>query len=177
MPRLTRLIAAGICLVASHVAVAAPPIEAVAFLEGTWRGRVEGSLVEEIWSAPQGSSVMGVFRWCRPDGTPAMFEILAITREGEGDGAAVRLRLRHYSPTLVAKEAADRPLTLVLRESTASSALFVAEADRGGDLESIRYAVERDDAGERLAIEIRFVARGEPAAQRPPLTLTLERRR
>lgn len=106
-----------------------------------------------------------------------MFEILAITREGEGDAAAVRLRLRHYSPTLVAKEPPDRPLTLVLRESTPDSALFVAEPDRGGDLESIRYAVERDDAGERLAIEIRFVARGEPAARRPPLNLTLERRR
>lgn len=151
------------------------PLAGVGFLAGSWRGSVDGAFVEEIWSQPYGPSMMGVFRWCRGDGTPAMFELLAITREAGGESDTIRLRLRHYSSTLAAKEPADKPLSLVLKELTANSARFVAEKD-AGDLATVHYQVE----GDELRIEIAFTARGgadraQEDGPREPLRFVLRR--
>lgn len=122
-------------------------LDTLGFLAGSWTGDMSGSYVEETWSRPQGTSIIGSFRWLKKDGTPSMFEMLAITREDD----AVRLRLRHYSGKLIAKEDADKPLTLKLTESSATRAVFEAEKD-AGDLERIVYAVESGV----LAIDVEF---------------------
>jgi hypothetical protein len=155
---------------ASSAVKEATPVERVqslSFLAGAWRGEMGGSLVEEVWSQPHGSSIMGCFRWCKPDGTPSMFEILTITAEGED----VLLRLRHYSPKLVAKEEADKPLTLALREITARRAVFGAQS--AGDLSSVTYEVKPDEHGtDRLHIEVAFIQGEKP---RQPLVFTLSK--
>lgn len=139
------------------------------FLAGTWRGEMNGGVVEEMWSEPQGNNILGTFRWLRKDGKPVMFEMLAITEE---DGA-VRLRLRHYSAKLGAKEEADKPLTLRLSQLTATDALnravFAAEKD-AGDLKEVVY----DRKGDSLAVDVVFVA-NEDGSEREPLKFKLKR--
>jgi hypothetical protein len=68
-----------------------PAIAALAFLQGTWRGTMDGDPVEETWSAPAGDSIIGMFRW-QHDGTTTLWELLSIKVE---EGRAV-LRLRHF---------------------------------------------------------------------------------
>jgi len=139
-------------------------IDSLAFLAGSWSGDM-GGYVEENWSRPQGTSIVGTFRWLKKNGSPSMFEMLAITREDD----AIRLRLRHYSPTLNAKEDADKPLTYRLKEVSGARAVFEAEKDPGS-VERIVYAVE-DDA---LAIDVIFKPEeGKPA--RDPLNFRLKR--
>lgn len=139
----------------------------VAFLAGSWQGDMGGSFVEEMWSRPQGNNVVGTFRWLKKDGTPAMLEMLAITQESD----AVRLRLRHYSAMLHAKEDADKPITLRLSRTGEGLAQFDAEKD-SGDLVRVTYTV----ADGRLAVSVEFAAASEPGASpRPPLKFNLAR--
>lgn len=139
------------------------------FLAGTWRGE-SGGLVEETWTTPEGNNIVGCFRWLRTDGTPRMLEMLAITSEPDG----IRLRLRHYSATLGAKEAAEEPMTLKLAAVSlggagGATAAFVAER-HADSLDRITYRVERDV----LWITVAFKAE-TGAAPRKPLEFRLTR--
>src|SRR5687768_8345380 len=69
----------------------------LAWLEGHWRDDSGGNLSEEIWTAPSGDSLMGMWRWAQ-DGKVRVFELLAIKAE---EGKLV-LRLRHFDPKLAA---------------------------------------------------------------------------
>lgn len=149
----------------------AAPASALAdlgWLAGAYAQTNERGVAEEHWSAPHGNSIMGMFRWCKPDGTPAMFEILTITREGEGDGAKTLLRLRHFSPTLVGKEEKDKPMTLVLESGGPGRAVFVAH-ENAGDLARIVY--HAPDPG-KLDISVEF----REDLKRGPLTFSMARR-
>ena len=141
-------------------------IARLAPLAGTWQGFVGDSFVEEIWSTPQGNTIMGCFRWCDAKRNPTMLEMLLIREEAD----AVRLRLRHYSPTLVGKEEKDAPITMRLVSAEGSVFLFEAEK-HAGDLVSIRYTVD----GDALDIEVAFAAPAEGKSQRPPLRFQLKR--
>src|SRR5690349_1534143 len=99
-------------------ATAALPTAMPDFMAGTWRGTVDKSFVEEIWSEPHGNNMMGSFRWLKEDGTPAMFELLTLTKDAD----AVRMRLRHHTGVLAAKEPLDQPLVFKLVESSANRA-------------------------------------------------------
>lgn len=104
---------------------------------------------------------MGMFRWCTAEGPPAMFEILTITAEGD----ELLLRLRHYTPTLVAKEDKDAAQELSATRVEAKRAVFSAKANCG-TLATVTY--ERRETG-RLAIEVAFA----PESKRPPLKFDL----
>ncbi len=108
----------------------AEELAALSWLAGSWRGPFEGrdgaqEYVEEWWSQPVGTSIMGAFRWVNPDGTPRMFELLAITKEAEG----VFLRLRHIDAKGVSWEEKDKPMTMKLKESAANRAVFERTAE------------------------------------------------
>lgn len=143
---------------------AASSLQELGFLAGAWRGDMAGGLSEEVWSEPSGSSIMGCFRWLKEDCSPRMFEMLTITREGD----ATLLRLRHYTPTLNAKEEADKPLTLSLKESGPGRAVFAAGKGEAGDLSGVRYEL-REGA---LHITVEF---GNSEKQREPLIFSLQR--
>lgn len=104
------------------------PLAALTFLTGTWRGKMNGEFVEEIWSTEQGGAMMGMFRWLGANGQPRMYELLTISREEE----ATFLRLRHFNSKMVAWEEKDSPVVLRLTESTPGRAIFtnVNEEDR-----------------------------------------------
>lgn len=145
---------------------AADAMASVAFLAGRWvRVGAEGA-TEEHWSAPRGGAMMGMFRWDRPDGSPVMFEILTITAEGQD----VVLRLRHYSPKLVAKEDKDKPMTLKLTERGERKAVFAA-AEKASMLSRIVYHCPTAD---ELNISVQF-APDENGEQNDPLEFALKR--
>ncbi len=83
-----------------------PPDESIknlAFLAGTWvqaDARTGVPYNEEHWMLPRGSSVLGMVRRMKKDGTPAFHELTSITKEDEG----VFLRLRHFHTKLDAPE-------------------------------------------------------------------------
>jgi hypothetical protein len=81
-------------------APAAPgPLRDLAWLTGHWIDDSDGARSEEIWTAPHGDSMVGVWRLSR-GGTVRVIEVLAI---GVEQGGAV-LRLRHFDRALAARE-------------------------------------------------------------------------
>jgi len=122
----------------------------LAFLQGTWCGETDGGFAEEVWSEPRSGTMLGMFRWLTAKGDPRVYEILAISHEGD----EVLLRLRHFSAAMVAWEERDEPIEMRLDELEVDRASFTNRSD-AGRLE--RYVFER--TGENaLRIDIHFRA-------------------
>lgn len=68
-----------------------PSIADLGWLAGRWTGEFPGGMpMEEIWSAPAGESMMGMFR-LMSGGRTSMYEFLLI----EADGDEIALRFKH----------------------------------------------------------------------------------
>lgn len=132
----------------------AEALEPLTFLVGTqreWRG---GALIEETWSRPHGAGMVGHFRWCRADGSVMVYELLSLSHEPTAeDPGAVRLRIRHFSGMLVAKEEKDAPMSLRLARAGGGEAEFVADA-HCGDVSRIVY---RDGGSGVLQVRVEFL--------------------
>jgi hypothetical protein len=116
----------GLLLVAGRSigATGAPaPVKAnladVSFMTGHWVGGDQGDLSEEVWSSPEGDSMMGMWRYVA-EGQTRIYEILTLTAEG----ANVVLRIRHFDPKLVAREEKDRAVELPLVAKGPREAVF-----------------------------------------------------
>lgn len=107
----------------------------LAWLAGHWESAVEGGVSEEVWTAPAGDSMMGMWRYVA-GGRPRVFEILTITAE---EGGPV-LRLRHFDPRLVAREERDAPIALPLVSAGAREATFAGRGTEG----TVRITYRRD---------------------------------
>lgn len=130
-----------------------------AFLTGTWQGEMNGEFVEEVWSEAQGGAMMGMFRWLHASGTPRMYELLTINRQGDD----VFLRLRHFNAAMVAWEEKDAPVVLKLAtpgaEDKAGRAVFENVSD---DARLARIVFHQPKPNE-LGIDVEF--RAESGAQ------------
>lgn len=91
----------------------------VAWIAGHWGTKIKESQLEEIWSAPRGDSMMGVFRWIR-EGKVWIYELLTIREED----ATLVLRFRHFSSELVPWEEKNEPLTYRLVSHSDREAIF-----------------------------------------------------
>jgi hypothetical protein len=157
----------------SAVEVAAGAIEDVAFMAGDWRPVDERrGFHQEVWTAPAGKHVMGMFRWMKPDGTPMVMELLSISEE---EGTLV-FRMRHMTAKGVAWEEKDKPIEFRLTGKGANRAEFTATKD-AGDLARYVYELRADGV---MAIEVTFapptaeqVAAGKKA--RPPLKFEMKK--
>jgi hypothetical protein len=148
-----RLVAAGLALLAPPGFAdqePAPPasVADLAWIAGRWLDASSGNLSEEVWTAPSGDSMLGMWRFVSA-GRARIFELLTITT---GDGGP-ELRLRHFDRMLVGREDKERPVVLKL----------VRRADREAAFEGPEYA----GAG-RVRITYR-------RAEEDGLTVTLER--
>lgn len=133
-----------------------------AFLAGAWKGSIGEDRAEEHWSAPDGASILGMFRWINADGTPSMFEVLTITEE-EG---SVLLRLRHFDAKLQPWASETVPTTLKLAEASAGKVVFRAvESEK--KLAAVTYHCPTPD---ELRILVQF-----PGEGREPLNFTMKR--
>lgn len=98
----------------------------VAFMAGRWVDEEEGTLSEEVWSAPGGDSMMGMWR-LSVGGKAKVFEFLTMVEE-EG---RVTFRLRHFDRRGVAWEEKDKPLVLPLVVTGTGLAVFEGDGKNG----------------------------------------------
>jgi hypothetical protein len=89
-----------------HTLQLAPDVQAgkgaiadLAWLEGHWIGEGLGGTLEEIWTAPAGGKMMGMFRLVK-DGEPVFYEIISL---GVFDGE-MAMRLKHVNPDMTGWE-------------------------------------------------------------------------
>lgn len=133
-----------------------------AFLAGAWKGAMGDDRVEEHWTAPDGTNILGMFRWMDAGGAPNVCEILTISEEADG----VILRLRHFDGTLTGWASETAPMTLRLAEASAGKAVFRAvESEK--KLSAVTYHCETPD---RLRVLVEF-----PAGAQEPLDFRLTR--
>ena len=142
-------------------AAGALSISSVAFMSGQWRGQTEDGVFEEHWSRAEGNNIMGMFRWLKADGTPVMFEMLAMTQEPEG----VFMRLKHFNSKLVGREEKGEATTLRLASASPTRAEF---AGAEGETHVAGAVYER--TADALHITIRFTD-----DKREPLKFELKR--
>ena len=71
----------------------------VAFIAGHGVGALDGGVIEEVWSAPRGDSMMGMFAFTK-EGRARFYEFLLIEQTASGPV----LRLKHFNPGLIGWE-------------------------------------------------------------------------
>jgi catechol 2,3-dioxygenase-like lactoylglutathione lyase family enzyme len=115
----------------------------ITWLEGRWVMDMDGQSLEEIWTAPMGGTVIGMFRWER--GSKAwLFEFMSIE---EDEDAGLVFRLRHFHRKLVVwKSEADGPLTYPLARGSENELIF-----ENPDRDQPRRFIYRRD-GDRLTV-------------------------
>ena len=106
----------------------------LSFIEGHWVADLGGDQLEEIWSAPTGDSLVGMFRWIK-NGRVWIYELLTIRREADG----IVFRFRHFSNELVPWEPKDAPLTFKLVSFSEGKAVF-----ENPEHETRRYSFIKD---------------------------------
>lgn len=129
---------------ATLVAQPAPPratLADLAWFEGHWLDESADHLSEEIWTAPSGDSLLGMWRYVS-QGRLRISEILSITDEPEG----IALRLRHFDPRLTAREEQDAPVVLRLVAWKAREAVFERAAVGGQGRLRLSYRRPSDDS-------------------------------
>ncbi len=100
-----------------------PRLERMSWIAGHWTLDRQGDKLEEIWAAPRGDAMMGMFRWIK-DGKTWIYELCTITVEG----VDIYFRLRHFaSPSLAAWEEKDAALTLKLVSQDAGQVIFQSD--------------------------------------------------
>lgn len=91
----------------------------LAFIAGTWQGKLGEGTTEEQWNPPSGDSMMGMFRYVQ-NGKAAFYEFMLIEQTSDGPV----LRLRHFNPRLIAWEDKTGTLNFPLVECRKNYAVF-----------------------------------------------------
>jgi len=105
---------------------AAARLADLAWLAGDWRHQDETSLSEEVWTAPHGDSMQGMWRQVGT-GRTGVFEALAIVREPE----TPVFFLRHFGRDFTGWEEKDAPLRLPLVRWSSGEAVFEGKGSDG----------------------------------------------
>jgi hypothetical protein len=126
---------------ASQSPAAATSLKDIEFVAGHWTGGDGADLSEEVWTAPSGDSMLGMWRYVS-QGKVRIAELLSITAESDG----VWLRLRHFDPRVVAREEKDRPLALKLVKVASAEARFEGPAVTGSGQVALTYRRSGPDA-------------------------------
>jgi hypothetical protein len=118
----------------------APRLADLAWMAGRWIDDTGGNLSEEIWAAPVGDSMMGMWRYVA-GGKVRIFEMLTI---GEHEGG-LALRLRHFDPRLAGREDKERPVVLKLVRLANREAAFEGTEYSGCGTVRLTYRRPSDD--------------------------------
>ncbi len=84
-------------------------IRDLSWIEGNWKGKALGGQIEEIWSAPQGKSMMGMFRLVN-EGEVSFYELIVIREIND----SLVLQLKHFSKSLKGWEEKDNTIDFPL---------------------------------------------------------------
>jgi len=112
----------------------------LSWMAGRWIDDSGGNLSEEIWSAPSGDSMMGMWRYVS-GGEVRIYELLTISVEPTG----VVMRLRHFDPELVAREDKGTPVELALVGWKPREAAFEGPAVGAPGLVRLTYRRPSED--------------------------------
>lgn len=104
--------------------IAGRPLRAedLAWIAGSWKGQVDGGLIEEMWTAPtpgEKGAMLGSFRWLRGEKV-VVYELLSLEPGPQG----LTLFLRHFRPGLVALEEKDAPFVFHLVSAAPGEVTF-----------------------------------------------------
>ncbi|MDZ4701535.1 MAG: DUF6265 family protein [Rhodothermales bacterium] len=99
MSKLSYFLFGAILLATPASAQPAATLADLAFIAGHWQGEPEGAFIEEIWSAPNGNTMMGSFRYMQ-EGEAVFFEMMTI----DTIDPIPTLRIKHFSAGLIAWE-------------------------------------------------------------------------
>lgn len=140
----------------------APSLADLAWLAGDWRSETEARFAQEVWLAPRGGSLPGVFRLFN-DGELVVHEYILIHEEPDD----VVLRFKHFDADYRAWET-DSALAFRLVEARPGFALFenLAPSERAPDMlryeladETLTVSVmdrpDDEDAGEPMVFRFR----------------------
>lgn len=118
----------------------------IAWLEGHWSGIGLGGLVEEVWSAPAGGSMMGMFRLL-VDGAPVFYELELIVE----DQGSLMLRVKHFNRDFTGWEEKEKSVDfpLVWKEGRNMHFDGVSFHPRGDDGLTVYLAIRTRDGGHR----------------------------
>lgn len=94
-------------------------IKDLAWMEGRWVCRQKGDLLEEIWSAPSGDCMVGMFRWMKGDKV-WMYELMTIIVDGD----EIVFRLKHFDRKMVGWEEKDKSISAKLTKVSERRAVF-----------------------------------------------------
>lgn len=114
-------------------------LDDLAWIAGHWIDGEGGTRSEEVWTAPHGDSMLGMWRLVR-DGEARVFELLAIVQTPDGPV----FRLRHFTRDFVAWEEKDRAIALPLVRRTGDEAVF-ERTGIDGTLLRLTYARSASD--------------------------------
>ncbi len=122
-----------------------PPasIDDVSWITGHWQGEMFEGLGEEVWSAPSGKSMMGMYRHVK-DGKLIFYEFLIITEESN----SLTLKLKHFNPDLTGWEEKDIFVEFPLVKITQNEVYFDGITFRSIDNDhmDIFLRIKRGDA-------------------------------
>jgi len=129
----------------------AAKLDSAAWLVGRWQSSASEQVTcEEHWSAPAGGAMVGMFRLLSNQ-RPGLYELLLLEEEADG----VWMRLRHFSPQMVARE--QEPIKLKLASATADKLVFENPADDRP--KRVVYSL----AGDELTATVETERNGQPA--------------
>ena len=125
----------------------APPPPATladaAWLVGAWEGEGLGGWNEEVWSAPAGGAMMGVFRHVK-DGAVVFYEFMTLV---ETDGS-LELRIKHFHPDMRGWEEKDDMVRFPLVRADAGTLWFDGLTLRRNDDDTMDAWVAFGSGGE-----------------------------
>jgi hypothetical protein len=124
-----------------------PPatLDAMRWLAGRWVGKALGGTSEEIWSAPNAGSMMGMYRLIK-DGKPVFYELLTIVEEN----GSLLLRLKHFNPDLKGWEEKDKTVDFPLVAVRDGAVHFEGMSFHPrGDTMTVYLAIRTKDGGVR----------------------------
>ncbi|MFO0961343.1 MAG: DUF6265 family protein [Phycisphaerales bacterium] len=101
---------------------AAPPkatLADAAMLIGHWRGEFLGATAEELWLAPAGGAMAGIFRLVEKDAVQFYELMLVVEEEG-----SIAMKLKHFHANLHAWEEKDKFVTFRLVRASATELCF-----------------------------------------------------
>lgn len=136
----TVLLMLAVAMAASAAMAQTASLTNLAWMSGRWVDDSGGNFSEEIWTAPSGDSMMGMWRMVA-GGKAKIFELLSIKAESDG----IIMRLRHFDPRLVAREEREKPVELTLVGWKAREARFEGPAVGASGLVSLTYRRSSDD--------------------------------
>lgn len=134
-------------------------IDQFAWLAGHWQGDFMGGVADEVWAAPSGGAMLGMFRLVQ-DGEVSFYEIMTLVEEG----GSVILKLKHFNADLTGWEEKEDFVSFPLVRLEPDAAYFDGLTFRRQSAEALEgyLAMEQGGNVSETAFTYRLVA--APAA-------------